>query len=273
MPDRRLPRALLRLYPRAWRARYGDEFLAYVAESGLTCRGVADIVGAAAVERGRSIVDAARAQIDPSPLPMHHPPVVLRVGTLVGPAVVRGTLISLAVFVLHTAGVPYPLWTVWANLLLSGMSLPLDRTMFTTSVFDRGVASFLWFAVALGLVLVAQVIAALLRAAGVPEASEGTALSAMVAVIVGGALRGIYRGVRAGLRPADFDPIRTGEVRGWQTAAVAMAVVAGLGDLLWQALWPMTLILNLAVTLPAAMTRSGLARRRVFRDDLTRFER
>ena len=38
MSDDRAARALLRLYPRTWRARYGDEFLALVSDTGLTWR-------------------------------------------------------------------------------------------------------------------------------------------------------------------------------------------------------------------------------------------
>jgi hypothetical protein len=55
MSDDRLARALLRLYPRAWRARYGDEFLALVADTGLSWRTLADVSSAALVERARAI--------------------------------------------------------------------------------------------------------------------------------------------------------------------------------------------------------------------------
>ena len=51
MRSERLARALLRLYPRAWRSRYGEEFLSLLADAGLTWRGVADVARAALSER------------------------------------------------------------------------------------------------------------------------------------------------------------------------------------------------------------------------------
>ena len=51
MRSDRFARALLRLYPRAWRARYGEEFSALVNESPVTPRVVVDVCLAALVER------------------------------------------------------------------------------------------------------------------------------------------------------------------------------------------------------------------------------
>jgi len=51
MRSDRLVRALLRLYPRAWRERYGDEFFALIAQSPVTPRVVVDVCLAALVER------------------------------------------------------------------------------------------------------------------------------------------------------------------------------------------------------------------------------
>ena len=65
MSDERLARALLHLYPRSWRERYGDEFLALVDQSGLTWREVADVVLAAGLERGRTTLALAFADVDP----------------------------------------------------------------------------------------------------------------------------------------------------------------------------------------------------------------
>jgi hypothetical protein len=47
-------RLLLRLFPRAWRARYGEELLDLVSDSGLTPRAAADIARAGLVERVRA---------------------------------------------------------------------------------------------------------------------------------------------------------------------------------------------------------------------------
>jgi hypothetical protein len=47
------PRSLLRLYPRAWRERYGDEFLAMLDGRRLTAREALDIVGSSVGEWSR----------------------------------------------------------------------------------------------------------------------------------------------------------------------------------------------------------------------------
>jgi hypothetical protein len=50
MPDERIVRALLRLYPRDWRERYGDELLALVSQSGFSWRAGVDIIAVATVD-------------------------------------------------------------------------------------------------------------------------------------------------------------------------------------------------------------------------------
>jgi hypothetical protein len=56
MRSDRFARRLLRLYPRSWRDRYGDELLALIEDSGLTWRKTANIVAVAIWERVRSAV-------------------------------------------------------------------------------------------------------------------------------------------------------------------------------------------------------------------------
>ena len=53
-----LARAIVRLYPRAWRARYEAELLALVDESGASGRTIADLGLGAARERANQMVDA-----------------------------------------------------------------------------------------------------------------------------------------------------------------------------------------------------------------------
>lgn len=48
------PTTLLRLYPRAWRERYGDEFLAMTGAGAVTLRDTADILRAALIEWSRT---------------------------------------------------------------------------------------------------------------------------------------------------------------------------------------------------------------------------
>lgn len=50
------PETLLRLYPRAWRERYGDEFVTLLNETGAAPAQVIDIARAALVERARAII-------------------------------------------------------------------------------------------------------------------------------------------------------------------------------------------------------------------------
>ena len=59
-------RRLLRLYPRAWRERYGDEFLALVGEEQLSLRHTVDIVAGAIdarLSRSASPPDRASASV------------------------------------------------------------------------------------------------------------------------------------------------------------------------------------------------------------------
>ncbi len=52
----RIARWLLWLYPRAWRKRYGVELAALVEDSGVSARGLLDLIRGALVERGRSMM-------------------------------------------------------------------------------------------------------------------------------------------------------------------------------------------------------------------------
>ncbi len=65
MSDDRVARALLRLYPRTWRTRYGVEFLALVSDTGLTWRAALDVIAAASVERARVLIALWRCQAEP----------------------------------------------------------------------------------------------------------------------------------------------------------------------------------------------------------------
>src|SRR6187402_2518567 len=64
MRSDRLVRALLRLYPRAWRERYGEEFFALIAQSPVTPRVVVDVCLAALVERWHVATNWSALPID-----------------------------------------------------------------------------------------------------------------------------------------------------------------------------------------------------------------
>ena len=106
MSDDRLARALLRLYPRAWRARYGDEFLALVGDTGLSWRTVADVSTAALAERVRAIAGAKLWEGDPIVAGQPLPP--RTVGEALTVAATFAGLVGLSVLVLGLLGVPYP---------------------------------------------------------------------------------------------------------------------------------------------------------------------
>jgi len=58
---------LLRLYPRAWRDRYGEEFLALLGDGRLSMRNVVDVMAGAVDARlvsGRSAFAAARSDLE-----------------------------------------------------------------------------------------------------------------------------------------------------------------------------------------------------------------
>ncbi len=106
MDSRRLALALLRLYPRAWRARYGDELLGLIDDAGLSWRIVADVAAGAVVERVRALVAWRNPPLDP----------VVQARVLAsGPgresaldAIAFGALILTTVGVLAAAGVAWP---------------------------------------------------------------------------------------------------------------------------------------------------------------------
>src|SRR5262245_39871113 len=115
MRSDRIARALLRLYPRAWRERYGDEFLALIADVGLTWREVVDVIGAAGVERVRAAITLVRNELDPT-----DPPVVDITGPTMDDfreAVLFFALASLTILASSLVGVTLPRWTVWPYLL------------------------------------------------------------------------------------------------------------------------------------------------------------
>ena len=105
MRNDRAARALLRLYPRAWRARYGDEFLTLVEDQGLSWRGVVDVVAAAGVERARSIAAAVR-ELDAPPSAPLLPVTTFREWIAQKAAILA--LFAAAVLALGAVGVPYP---------------------------------------------------------------------------------------------------------------------------------------------------------------------
>ena len=106
MHSDRFVRALLRLYPRAWRERYGDEFLALIADGGLSWRVVVDVIGAAGVERVRAAAALVRSELDPR----DPPPIDAEASSAGGfrEVTLFAVLAALTVGALAIVGVPVP---------------------------------------------------------------------------------------------------------------------------------------------------------------------
>ncbi len=245
MSDDRLARALLRLYPRTWRARYGDEFLALIADTGLTWRASIDVVGAASVERARVLMALWRGQAEPD-------------ATLktVGPANAREffhetgallTLIGLTVLALGLLGIPWPwsmrpsgfFWTLYVVMFSSSSDGRLPRP---ASGFDRVALSFGQFVGAMIIVAAAYFVAEMTLWLGIASPSEKLVFLYVIGVPLAGGGRLAYRAVRGAYRsfrsPGYIDGSRIGarEVMTWNAALFATLVLLGTiagGEAFW----------------------------------------
>ena len=154
MADVRLARRLLLIYPRIWRDRYGDEFLALVADTGLTWRGALDIAVAASVERGRHLLALSRGTADPAATTYEPGPQTAREWVLEGGA--RLLILVLAVLLLGGFGVPPPARMMWLGLpgilLLGDQGVPrpagaVDRVLISSGrlLFAIALVAVAWF--------------------------------------------------------------------------------------------------------------------------------
>ena len=188
MSDDRLARALLRLYPRTWRARYGDEFLALIADTGLTWRSMLDVVLAASVERARVLIALWRGQAEADAFVKTKTwgPANFRELVTEGGAV--ACLMCVTWLLLIQLGVPKP----WANT----SSLPLLLSLFAqvalldllvprpASPIDRVLLRFVPFALGVGVAGLAWACGGLLTGLGVPGPSGPIALTIVLLVFV-----------------------------------------------------------------------------------------
>jgi hypothetical protein len=245
MSDDRIARALLRLYPRTWRARYGDEFLALIADTGLTWRAAIDVVGAASVERARVLIALWRGQAGPEATlktigPANARELFVEAGALL-------TLIALTVLALGLLGVPWPwsarpfgvFWTLYVVLFSSSSDGRLPRP---ASGFDRVALSFGQFVGAMLIVAGAYFVAAITLRLGIASPPENLVFLYVIGVPLAGggrlayrALRGAYRSFRS---PGYIDGSRIGarEVMAWNAALFATLVLLGTiagGEAYW----------------------------------------
>lgn len=256
MRSDRLARALLRLYPRAWRARYGDEFLELLAESGLSWRAVLDVVAAAGVERVRAVTALVRHQGDPTDALLHFSfrDLLADVGAFM-------TLVCLTVWGLGQIGVHHPSWIWWANVV-GQCSTRRVETATLQRWADRLVASFWWFAAATAVTGLGWLTAATLNSLGIPKPSTRTWYAIFGIVFACAAGRFLYCYIWSMSYGSKWPGMHRREVRAWNAALFLVAVVTALVDPAGDAFWWLALMFWWSLRPSFWLTRAGGARRR-----------
>ena len=250
MSDERLARALLRLYPRSWRERYGDEFLALVDQSGLTWREAADVVLAAGLERGRTTLALAFADVDPE-LGQHTSSRQIAAGF--GDLAAHFAVVGAAVLAFGAAGVSYPGWMFWYWIFNQWHFRGLPVTV--GDWLDRLLASSFWFFIALALTAGCWLTADALHRLGV-QPSERVLNRLFVVGVVSVILRigyGIYRRMSSGRAKG----VAHREVAAWNGLAFVLVVLAFLDDPSTKGFWIYTGSFWMTVRLPFGLTPAG----------------
>lgn len=258
-------RALLRLYPAAWRERYGDELLALIDESGLTLRIVLDVLLAAAVERVRSaawLIRNDRLAGEPAPK-------VITPRYMYADFLPRMAIVSATVGLFGLAGVPYPTWNFWINLVFI---LQADYPGALAPRYPRRSTRLLvwgyWFGLAMALSGLGWGIGSELLDAGVPEPSAAI-LNTLGAVFAFGFARSIYLAYRWMSYNSTWPGLNPREIRFWQAYWFAAIVIFSMitpGAFFW----PSTLMLWMSLRVPFDVTRAGVARRRALKEQRDR---
>lgn len=255
MHSDRLVRTLLRLYPRPWRGRYGDEFLALVADTGLSWRAAADVVIAASVERVRTI---AALLDDDGDAPITQQPDREAFAEVIGFAV----FVVLLVVILGAMGVPYPRWLWWIQIFgLAGLGrLSPDLTL--GSWFDRASARFVTFARCVALAGLAWLAGFALRLVGVPEPQPGLFFALVGVFIVLAAVRWTYLFVRPQLNFSKWPVMGAIEAGLWKSISFGILLATALVDAYGEAFWDVAFIIWMSRGFIGPVTSQGVARRR-----------
>jgi hypothetical protein len=245
MPSERIARALLRLYPRDWRERYGDEFLALVSQSGLSSHAVVDIVAVATIERVRTLLGLARAEIVPtSPLPQSAPEtgrelILTHLGFV---ALAAGLIFVSALF-----GVALPPWNVWVWLIISPSLFDMDTRVTRATIGERIALSFVWFLVAAWIGTAGWIVGSGLRRLGAPEPSLGLFLLLSVGPMLAGLVRVLYRFVASELNKPRPE-ITKREWWAWSAVVFISSTLIGMADpigrMIWSSIWSWSMWLH-----------------------------
>jgi hypothetical protein len=261
MRDDRLARALLRLYPRKWRTRYGDEFLEFIDDSGLSWHGVANVVAAAGAERVRVLVTLVRSDDDPtSPQ------------SSIGSVPVRGVLaehtayfvlVSLSFWVGSGFGVPYPQWLFWLNIFFVGGGR-FDVPSPDASWLERLAVSVFWFATAVAANGLAWLTGVLLGRAGAPIPSDPVFYTIAGTWVVCAGGRMLYCLVQSMWIGSTWKGMHRREIYTWSAALFVVGAVLALTDPseALRGFWPLVMIFCMTLRPPIFVTRAGAAKTR-----------
>ncbi len=255
MHSDRLARTLLRLYPRPWRERYGDEFLALVADTGLSWRAAADVVIAAGVERARTI--AALLDDDADDL-ITQQSAREAFTEVIGFAV----FVVFLVVVLGAMGVPYPRWLWWIQIFSLGGMSRISGDLTLGSWFDRASARFVTFARCVALAALAWLAGFALRSVGVPEPQPGLFFFLVGVFIVLAAVRWTYFFVRPQLNFSKWPVMGALEAGLWKSMSFGILIATALVDAYGEAFWDVAFIVWLSRGFIGPVTSQGVARRR-----------
>jgi len=260
MRSDRVARALLCLYPRAWRQRYGDEFLALIADAGLSWREAVDVIGAAGVERLRAFVFLVRSELDPDEPPSQY--TTVRFADGLRELALFATMVVVTVVVLAAFGVQLPRWKsfYWIYILGSGDLVLTTRPL--SNWRDRALRSYFWFAAAVGTAGVCWFVAWGLGWFGAPQLSDRAFFSFVGVFFLSLLLRGIYGMIRTMIYGSTWRGMHPYEILAWRMGMLSIVLATANVDPAGEVFWTMSLVVGMSFKTPYELTRHGAARRR-----------
>ena len=260
MRNDRLARALLRLYPRAWRERYGDEFLGLIDETGLTWRSAVNVVASAVAQRVRALVAWRTREPDPAVAIQVFASLTAREALIEWPTFF--TLFAGTVVGLHWLGVPLPLWAWWLQAMTMYFVVRADFVGPVTTPLRRAGIGYYFALEATALASAAFFSARLLVSIGLPEPTTDTFVLVPLSVFVPLAIRVGYCFMRSIRSDSQWPGARSREVRLWKLAGIAVIAAASLGDPEMKLVWMMTISIFMFRPLMNHLSRPSLERRR-----------
>jgi len=260
MRSDRVARALLRLYPRAWRERYGEEILGLIDETGLSCRSAVNVVAGAVAQRARALVAWRTREPDPAVTIQVFASLTARDVLIEWPtfcALFAGTVVGF-----NWLGVPLPLWAWWPQAITMYFVVRSDFVGPVTTPLRRVGIGYYFALEAMALALAAFFSARLLVAIGLPEPTTDTFVLVPLAVFVPLATRVGYCFMRSNRPDSQWPGASSSEVRLWKLVGIAVIAAASLVDPEMKLVWMMTISIFLFRPLMNHLSRPSLERRR-----------